>query len=338
MSRRTFQDWFAARLHPLGRIRDRSRARRPHCRSLRFEPLEDRLVLALQVGIALDSISENGGVTAATVARIGGNFSLPLTVSLSSSDTTEATVPATVVIAANVTSAVFNVTAVNDAVLDDRVTVTITASAMGHVDATDTVEVINDDLIPLALAPAPDVVTLLPGMQSGEYEVTTGPAVTASLGSPWYAKFSGQSLYQTAGAGVSVQADDFFPVDVTRTYALAGWAKSGDEFGQRFQPGNQQSFGVAAYDVDLLPILPQHVLRFSGATDTTLAAPLNPGATTIQLSDATGWSNAAANLAADARPGLVRVRGQHGNDLRRLHLHAQRGVRRSGRAMERRVH
>ena len=89
-----------------------------------------------------------------------------------------------------------------------------------------------------------------------------------------------------------MQSDDFFPVDATKTYALSGWARSGDEFGLRFQPANQQSFGIVAYDVDLLPISPQHVLRFPGATDTTLAAMLNPGDAAIVLTNATGWSNA----------------------------------------------
>ena len=59
--------------------------------------------------------------------------------------------------------------------------------------------VLAGDPIPLSPAPAPDVLTLLPGPQPGQFEVTTGPAVMASLGRPWHAEFAGETLYQTAG-------------------------------------------------------------------------------------------------------------------------------------------
>ncbi len=270
-----------------------SRRQRTRSRTATFELLEDRLVFALQVDVGLAAIAENGGVAAATVTRSGGNMSLPLTVTLSSSDTTEATVPASVVIAANQASAAFNVTAVNDALLDNRITVTITAGAVAFANATDTIDVRNDDFLPLDAAPASDVVSLAATAQPDILDATTGPASTPSLGAAWNAGFAGANLFQSAGSHASAQSDDFFAVNVSRMYALAGWAKSGDEFGERYQPFNQQSFGFASYDVDLLPILPEHVLRFVGAADTTLAAPLNPGDTAIHLTSAAGWSNAA---------------------------------------------
>jgi hypothetical protein len=148
-------------------------------------------------------------------------------------------------------------------------------------------------LVELAPAPVADVATVSPGPQLGEYELTTSTAVPANLARSWLASFSGQRTYQAAGSGVSVQSDDFFAIIPDRTYALSGWAKSGDEFERRFEAANRQSLSLISYDHDLRPILPQHVLRFAGAVDTTLAAPLNLGDTSIHLTSAAGWSNAA---------------------------------------------
>ena len=149
----------------------------------------------------------------------------------------------------------------------------------------------------LAAGPVADTITLTPGAQPGAYNEAAGPLATPSLGTPTYQVFGGQTV-QTAGSNLSFQSDNFFAVDVSKTYALSGWARSGDEFGERFDSGNRQSFGFASYDVDMLLILPENVLRFAGATDTTLAATLKPGDTKIFLTSGAGWSNAAGAAAA----------------------------------------
>ena len=122
-------------------------------------------------------------------------------------------------------------------------------------------------------------------------EVTVSPAWAEGEAAPTYFTFGRESVYQTAGSRQWFQGDEFFAVDTTQHYTLSGWAKSGDEYGLRYQPQNLQSFGVVAYDTDLLPILGEHVLRFAGSADTTLAAPLESGQTTVVLTDASGWSN-----------------------------------------------
>lgn len=97
-------------------------------------------VEALTLTINSSSISENGGVSTATVTRnvISGN----LTVNLSSNDTGEATVPATIAIAdGEIESAPFNITAVDDGIIDGTQTVTISASASGYTSANDTIDV-----------------------------------------------------------------------------------------------------------------------------------------------------------------------------------------------------
>ena len=100
---------------------------------------------ALNVAIADGAISENGGTTTGTVTRSGSTAS-ELIVTLSSNDTSEATVPQTVTILAGQSSATFDIAAVDDAIVDGTQLVTITASAAGHADGGDTVDVSDDEL------------------------------------------------------------------------------------------------------------------------------------------------------------------------------------------------
>src|SRR5689334_3411799 len=110
----------------------------------------------------------------------------------------------------------------------------------------------------------PDLVTASPNPASNQFNVTTDLALPlASSGSSTSVTFDGQALYQTTAPNLTVQSASFVPVDPSKTYALSGWARSGDEFGLRFQPNNLQSFGFTSYDKDRLEILPQHVLRYA---------------------------------------------------------------------------
>ncbi|MEB3213859.1 MAG: malectin domain-containing carbohydrate-binding protein, partial [Leptolyngbyaceae bacterium] len=113
--------------------------------------------VSLSLSIDPTSISENGGIATATVTRTG-DTSGALTVNLSSDDTSEATVPATVEIAAGQTSATFQLTGVDDADVDGTQTPTITASASGFTEATATLAVTDDDVavmpeLTLSIAP-----------------------------------------------------------------------------------------------------------------------------------------------------------------------------------------
>ena len=88
--------------------------------------------------------------------------------------------------------------------------------------------------------------------------------------------------------------DDFVSVDVTESYQLSGWARSGNDEGGEYHANNRQYFGFASYDIDDSIILPRHVLKVAGAADTRLAQTLRPGDTQIVLEDASGWSDAGA--------------------------------------------
>jgi hypothetical protein len=276
----------------------------------KFELLEARLALALTVDIAPAVVLESA-VATATVMRTG-SLAAPLTVTLSSSDSAQATVPVSVIIPANLASITFDIAAVNDASLDAGASVVITASADGHGNAGALLQIVNDDAYGLRTGPASDILNLTPGAQPDEFNVTGGPLAALATGSPAYAAFGSNGVYQTGGESQSIQSNQFLPVDPGRTYALAGWAKSGDEFGERYLPTNRQSFGYASYDVDYQQILPQHVLRFAGAADTSLAAPLNPGDTVVHLASAAGWSNAAEAPAATRGIAWYGYQNSHG--------------------------
>ena len=109
---------------------------------------------ALELSIAPLSISENGGVATGTVSRSNtDDLSQALTVSLSSNDTSEASVPSTVTIPANEESADFPITAVDDALLDGIETATITASHTAYaVGGSDTVDVSDYETLELSIA------------------------------------------------------------------------------------------------------------------------------------------------------------------------------------------
>ena len=108
----------------------------------------DNEVPTLTVVIAAASIGETDGAaaTTATVSRNTEDLTSELVVSLSSSDSGEATVPATVTIPANQASVTFNIDAVDDALADGTQTITVTASVTGYVDGAGTIEVTDNEV------------------------------------------------------------------------------------------------------------------------------------------------------------------------------------------------
>ena len=114
----------------------------------------DDEVAELMLTVDPISISENGGTSTGTVTR-DGDTSQALTVNLVSSDTSEATVPVSVTIAAGLSSATFTVTAVDDALLDGTVNVQVTASAAGFASVGAALDVTDDEAPTLTLEIAP---------------------------------------------------------------------------------------------------------------------------------------------------------------------------------------
>ena len=112
---------------------------------------DDEGVAGVSVSIADASISENGGTTTGTVTR-NTLTTNDLTVTLTTDDSGEATVPASVVILAGQTSATFTITAVDDALVDGSQTVVITAAATGLASGTGSVQVTDDEAATLTLS------------------------------------------------------------------------------------------------------------------------------------------------------------------------------------------
>ena len=105
----------------------------------------------------------------------------------------------------------------------------------------------------------------------------------------------GGGSFKSAAAHGTFFNDELIPVDIERHYTLSMWIKSGNTDGSSYDANNKQYLGVVPYDIDGNVISPQHYHRVVGSTDTTLAVALNPGDTTMTLTDATGWSVSATD-------------------------------------------
>ena len=176
----------------------------------------------LTVSVAADSISEGDG-PAATIVTVSRNSDTTnaLTITLDSDDTTEAIIPPqTLSIPAGANFAQFTLDAVDDAIFDRSQTVTITATAAGHADGSDTVFVVDDDAV-LTLSLIQDAV--LESAGSGSVNVllmsTTTDALTVNLVSSNPDKIAVPSTLQLIGGFA------FFPLDVTDNFLDDGSEK-----------------------------------------------------------------------------------------------------------------
>ena len=116
--------------------------------------------LGFAVTIDKAFMSENGGTAVGTVTRTSSNLSGAVTAILTSSDTTEATVPASVLIPDGQRSITFPITAVDDSLFDRTQTVTISATTAGYTDGLRTIKVTDDE--------GPDILSLVPADNSTE--------------------------------------------------------------------------------------------------------------------------------------------------------------------------
>lgn len=94
--------------------------------------------------------------------------------------------------------------------------------------------------------------------------------------------------------------DEYIPIDVNKWYVISAWARE-------TVPGTVAPFaylGLQPYDNANGAIGPQHV-SWQTNTTTTLAADLIPGATTITLTSAANWNNAAGGANTHLRGMLV---------------------------------
>ena len=157
----------------------------------------------------------------------------------------------------------------------------------------------SSGIITIAGDPTGDrsAITRVWSVSRGENLVTNGSGL---MGNNY--NFTGLTFdaVQTHGGGGSFRAtavygsytsDEFLPVDPEKNYRFALWARSGQDGGVDYSASNLQYAGIVPYDIDGLTVFPFTYAKYPGSTDTTLAAALNPGDTTVTLTSSAGWAN-----------------------------------------------
>lgn len=125
---------------------------------------------------------ENAGAGASIGSvTIPAALGTDLSVNLSSSDTTESTVPDSVTIIAGTTSATFPINAVDDFFADGTQSVTISASASGYISAQTGVSVENDTDTPINVSVLPSSLAENAGTGAATGTVTIAENVTSDL-------------------------------------------------------------------------------------------------------------------------------------------------------------
>ncbi len=117
-----------------------------------YLPLQDMTLLVLAPATATEG---DGVLTSRGQVRIAAPLASNLTVNLASSDTAEATVPSSLIILAGDTKAFFDITIVDDAILDGTRMATLTASAPGYANGSTSIAVQDNETAILTVnAPA----------------------------------------------------------------------------------------------------------------------------------------------------------------------------------------
>jgi len=101
--------------------------------------------LGMVVTVPTSATEGDGALTLAGNVRIPAPLPTALTVNLSSLDTTEVTVPASVIIPAGATNVLFTPTVVDDAILDGTRSATVKATAVGYGDAADSILIYDNE-------------------------------------------------------------------------------------------------------------------------------------------------------------------------------------------------
>jgi|GEM_PF-2015404 len=179
--------------------------------AVRIERIGD-LLETLTVTVSPSSFLEVAGASAATgtVTRSGPTVG-DLLVTLSSSDTGEATVPATVTILDGQASANFAVNAVDDALADGTQSVTITGSAAGFTDGTYSVDVLDDE--------PPGIVQIIDNSQAG-FTIVSGTWSTGTVG------YLGNNRNNAAGTGADKARWTFSGLPTGQYRVSASWPES----------------------------------------------------------------------------------------------------------------
>ncbi|MBN2477405.1 MAG: putative Ig domain-containing protein [Pirellulales bacterium] len=141
--------------------------------------VHDNESAVLTVSVPEEASEGDGVLLRAGTVTVGTAPDSDVTVSLASDDVAVVDVPATVVIRAGTTAATFDVVVIDDAMIDDTQTATITAHVENWTDGSDTIAVLNDDgWIGVLLPPK---IWESQGTLAGAGTVTLGGTLTSDL-------------------------------------------------------------------------------------------------------------------------------------------------------------
>ena len=222
---------------------------------------------SLTVTVAPGSLSENGGAATGVVGRSNTDNALPLVVTLASDDFSEATVPPTVTIPANESSATFAIMAVDDALLDGTRTVTLSAAATGYVNGTRSVDV--TDFETLSVSINAESISENGGATTGTVtrsntDISVALTVTLASNDTSEARVPATVtiLSNQASAAFVITADDDLLLDgrqtVTITVSAAGYVS------------DAQTVGVTDHETLIVTIAPGTINESGGAATGTV--------------------------------------------------------------------
>lgn len=259
-------------------------------RTAKFESLEQRRLLAIEV--VFESISLVEGETIATGTFRRDSYSDPHAIRLSTDHPKDIVLPSAVTLLPSELTTEFQINAVADRLLEDVEIATITAEVIADGTIFSTAyEVINTDIQKLSHGPGLDEITLTPNSQLGIYSVANASTIAAipavvdlSVVTPQDQRIS----LPLEERGQFLEPPSLIKVDSLQRYRITtyGTDSTSDEISDY-----PVRFHSADADEHLIESI--HVSRHKYSADTNLAAELAPGANAFFIEDASGWSNEA---------------------------------------------
>lgn len=274
----------------------------------------------LTVAISPTSFAENAGSSAATgTVTVSQAPTTNLTVTLSSLDPTELTVPATVTILANQTTATFAVAAVDDALSDGTQSVVINASASGYTQGSATVSVTDNEVslvgVPPGAANTPSNATWIASLAAGTagnpalFRLGTGSSLPAGLTLDASTGLISGTISPSASGTFTVVIERYnsanevtsqtFSLNVATASGFAGWVGGYQTLSNAAATADPDGDGLAnviEYYLGLNPGLVDSSGKLIGTrTSTSLSLTYRRQKGISGLNPVVEWSNTLAN-------------------------------------------
>lgn len=220
----------------------------------------------LSLGATTTTFAENAGTAVSTgTITIPAILATDLTITLESSDPSEATVPSSVIVTAGNTSATFPIDAVNDLLADGSQNVVITASSAGYIPAQVSLTVEDDTDAPISVSVLPSsfAENAGPGASTGTITIADNTPVDLTINlvstdiSEATVPTSVVILQNTNTIDFLIDAQDDPDVDGTRTLSIQASATG-------YTGGSAQIQVTDVGDTAPEPTLPVNAIAFTG--------------------------------------------------------------------------